>query len=70
LVENAAIIFNPTPKRPRCCFSTYLPEVRKEQTATGTLSAGIPIPLSSHEINHKSFAPSNKFRHNEIFGKI
>ncbi len=58
-VEKAAIILRPTPNRPRCCFSTYLPDVRNEQTATGTLSDGTPMPLSSQVIVHRSFAESS-----------
>jgi hypothetical protein len=69
LVEKAAIIFSPTPNRPRCCFSTYFPEVRKEQTATGTLSDGTPMPLSSQDISHISLSGSNNFKDNEIIGK-
>src|ERR671919_518902 len=67
---NAAIIFSPTPNRPRCCCSTYLPEVRNEHTATETLSERIPIPLSSHEIDHKSFTGSISLSDTAILGRI
>ncbi len=55
-VEKAATIFNPTPKSPLCCFSMYLAEVKNEHTATGNFSEFIPVPLSSHERVHRSFA--------------
>ena len=70
LVENAAIIFSPTPNNPLCCFSTYFPDVKKEQTATGTFSEIIPIQLSSEHIDHKSLIGSMLFMEIEILGRI
>src|ERR687888_615271 len=70
LVENAAIILRPTPNRPRCCFSTYLPDVRNEHTAMGTLSDGTPIPLSRQVIIQRSFPASSILRDREILGRI
>jgi hypothetical protein len=69
-VEKAAIIFSPTPNNPLCCFSTYLPEVKKEHTATGTFSEIMPIPLSSQEIVQRSFSASILFIDKEILGRI
>src|ERR671931_1273331 len=69
-VENAAIILRPTPNNPRCCFSTYLPDVRKEHTATGTLSDGTPMPLSSQVMAHRSLSGSSILSESDNLGNM
>ena len=48
----------------------YLAEVRKEQTAIGSLSEFIPVPLSSHANIHKSLSRSKIFNEILIDGRI